>query len=253
MDETKNVSGEASQASSGAPQGDELDQILAAVSEPASQGPEETRTESEPADRVKLPDGSVVSREELIKGYMRQADYTRKTQALSEKAKMAEAYQGLMKWFAQHPEEARWLRQRLAGESESSGETAPQVSPEEIREERRNLLVEFLEIEEDLHGKKLSRDERQAIAAVALELQNQLDYEVPLKVAYEVWRGRIAQKAAAEAERAGYQKASQAKRAAVLPPAQGGEVPKPPKPVTQMTDSEWREALAREIDRLMTS
>lgn len=228
---------------------DELDQILESVSEAAPQ--EQTAQES--ADQFTLPDGTVVTREELIKGYLRQSDYTRKTQALSEKARQAEAYEGLMKWFAQHPKEAEWLRRRLAGEEVPAESQEPEVSPDDIREEKKNLYFEFLEIEEDLHGKKLTKEEKEEIARVAYELQSQVDYEVPLKIAYEVWKGRRLPAIQAQAEKAGFQKAAQAKRGAVLPPAQGGEIPKPKKSPSEMSNAEWRQALAEEIDRMLSS
>lgn len=56
--------------------------------EPAE--PEEAEPESEPA-QISLPDGTQVTLDEAVKGYLRQADYTRKAQEVSQKRQALEA------------------------------------------------------------------------------------------------------------------------------------------------------------------
>lgn len=51
---------------------------------------EEPAPESEPA-QISLPDGTQVTLEEAVKGYLRQADYTRKAQEVSQKRQALEA------------------------------------------------------------------------------------------------------------------------------------------------------------------
>lgn len=52
---------------------------------------------------VRLPDGTEVSGEELAKGYLRQSDYTRKTQELAEQRKQLEAHQRVAEALVEDP------------------------------------------------------------------------------------------------------------------------------------------------------
>jgi hypothetical protein len=81
---------------------EEQDDDTVAPAEDTDDSPDEIDVESEdeaedstpetPAPRkLKLPDGSEVDEEEAVKGHLRQSDYTRKTQELSERRKAVEA------------------------------------------------------------------------------------------------------------------------------------------------------------------
>jgi hypothetical protein len=71
--------------------------------EPAE--PEEAEPESEPA-QISLPDGTQVTLDEAVKGYLRQADYTRKAQEVSQKRQALEAdlqiVSGITETFIDH-------------------------------------------------------------------------------------------------------------------------------------------------------
>jgi len=71
---------------------DEPEPIVRPRAAEAADDAEETEAESEPpVRRFRLPTGEEVAEDELLKGYSRTADYTRKTQALAEERRKAEA------------------------------------------------------------------------------------------------------------------------------------------------------------------
>lgn len=67
---------------------DEDPETEEAEAETAEEDEQETATA---ADLIELPDGSKVEREEVVKGYLRQSDYTRKTSEVAEQRKKLEA------------------------------------------------------------------------------------------------------------------------------------------------------------------
>lgn len=70
------------------------------VSEPTEPNPS-----TEPApDQFTLPDGTIVGRDELTRGYMRQQDYTRKTQGLSQERQRVEAANQLLNMLETDPQ-----------------------------------------------------------------------------------------------------------------------------------------------------
>lgn len=62
--------------------------------EPATET--EVATEAEDPDLIELSDGTKVTAEELVKGYLRQSDYTRKTQELASERKRVEDLAGVV-------------------------------------------------------------------------------------------------------------------------------------------------------------
>lgn len=76
---------------------------------------------------ITLKDGTVLTPDEVEKGYLRQSDYTRKTQALAEQRKAAEAdYEAVRSERALYAEQLGRLTEVLTGQ-------APQEPPAELR------------------------------------------------------------------------------------------------------------------------
>lgn len=88
---------------------DDADEDIEVEAEEPDEAEEEQTTDDTP-EEVMLPDGGKVNKEELISGYMRQADYTRKTAELAEQRKKSE--QQLQEQNAQIAQVLEALQQR---------------------------------------------------------------------------------------------------------------------------------------------
>lgn len=62
-----------------------------ATDDGSEESPEPEEAEPEPPAQINLPDGTQVTLDEAVKGYLRQADYTRKAQEVSQKRQALEA------------------------------------------------------------------------------------------------------------------------------------------------------------------
>jgi hypothetical protein len=82
----------------------------------AEEAVEEEATEPE-EDSATLPDGTVVTIEELGKGYLRQGDYTKKTQDLAEQRKAIEKNQDLINYIGSDPALQKMILDHMRGET----------------------------------------------------------------------------------------------------------------------------------------
>jgi len=69
------------------------EEVEAETEEVEAEEAEETEEEDDtsPAETIELPDGTKIDRDEVVKGYLRQSDYTRKTSEVAELRKTLEA------------------------------------------------------------------------------------------------------------------------------------------------------------------
>lgn len=113
-------------------------QALGAPAGEVSGGSEQTGGQPGPV-AFTLEDGTPVTVEEARNGYLRQQDYTRKTQEVSQTRKENEADLALAQWINENPVEAvDWLVKQIEPLREGSQQTADEVDPimQEIEELR---------------------------------------------------------------------------------------------------------------------
>lgn len=88
-----------------APEADATDEGEAEAEDTPPEAEEQPEDAAEP-EVLELPDGSKIAKDEAIKGYLRQADYTRKSQELAQKRQAIEAdmrsIEGVMEAFIDH-------------------------------------------------------------------------------------------------------------------------------------------------------
>jgi hypothetical protein len=129
----------------GAPQGassEGSDQGLASEQTQGSpEGVSEQQGNQEPI--FTLDDGTPVTAEEARLGYMRQRDYTHKTQTLAEQRKSAEADLELVSWLRESPLEALdWLNDQFA---DVRGQQAELDPVQQEVQELRGIVSDFQE------------------------------------------------------------------------------------------------------------
>ena len=116
---------------------------------------EEENTEEQPKYRVKI-DGEEqeVPLEELLKGYQRQADYTRKTQKIAEeRRKLQEAFSEVSSEREAYKKTLSALESQLGGQEPNWEELQARLSPQELAHEmatfqRRQKALQALKLEQ---------------------------------------------------------------------------------------------------------
>lgn len=89
-------------------------------------------SQQQPQTGITLPDGSVISLDEAAQGYMRQQDYTRKTQDVANQRKLAERGLILLEALDQDPNGAIAL---IASEYQIQAPTAPRATTAPVEDD----------------------------------------------------------------------------------------------------------------------
>lgn len=131
-----------------------------------TEGESETPAEESHVVEITLPDGSKITADEAAKGYLRHGDYTRKTQALSQKERET---------LAQQQEAINGL-QRLIQELDSQRETPPDWK-EVLREDPIGGPLRKLEWEERQQKREVARQIAQQHNAVSMQKAKQEAFE----------------------------------------------------------------------------
>lgn len=108
------------------------------ASQPTEEHPSETPTEPTPPQTIEIEGIGEIPIEELAKGYLRQADYTRKTQELAYNRKRIEQAQRVYESIIQNPEVAQMLIDDHGLEIQDPRE----LETEELRDRYHDLLLE---------------------------------------------------------------------------------------------------------------
>jgi len=216
---------------------------------------EEKQTEPARKYKVKLPDGEAeIDDSELVNGYMRQADYTRKTQELARLRAEAEAMREAMAYYQQPAAQTpAYAVQGQPGEPEFQTPTEKMLYDQlqAVRNEvgamsqARQMDVQksvYQQIDSELKGFRdahpdLDEEGLTKIITIANEEGTR-----PSKRAFErIYKAEFLDPAKIEEQAvAKYTKALREKKAAALAPSnQTGNAPKEPVDVTKMSHAEW--------------
>jgi len=133
-----------------------VDKVDSVSGAPAIQATEPNPSTEPAPDQFTLPDGTVVGRDELTKGYMRQQDYTRKTQGLSQERQRVEAANQLFSMLETDPQ---GTLSQLAQHYGLGGNAAPtdDFEPEEENDPRYQQLDQRLSQQEALVEQQLQQ------------------------------------------------------------------------------------------------
>lgn len=152
------------------------------TTEDSADGEGETEQTDAPPSEFEI-DGERLTAEQIReykKGYMRQSDYTKKTQAAAqEKRENAEARE-VYDFLRANPEIAK----RLAEEAPEQAAKAPTMMNPELQDI--NVKIQTMEIEKSIELLKMKDPEMDEIEV--LQIAN--DLRVSVDSAYETWRGR---------------------------------------------------------------
>jgi hypothetical protein len=180
----------------------------------------ETASNPDTSDRFRLSDGSEVSLDELERGYLRQSDYTKKTQDLSrQRAELAQAEQLLQALEADPRATLEALQRHLIGDEQRVDLDDLDPVELELREHRefieqqRAAQMQY-EIEAELAG--LSQQYGDFNWGQVLEFA--IDQEIPDLEAALLLYNKVSERE--QARREGNERALSAKRGA--PPVAGG-------------------------------
>ena len=215
---------------------DSLAEALLGSEQETPSGTETVDNGAPPDSIYTLSDGTQVSLDELEKGYLRQSDYTKKTQATAqERAEAAQAL-ALMEALVENPEATlEALRNNLIGEEENL------LDPTEakLREyDQRFQTIEQQEFERELNNICVSLENQYADFDRMAVLEYASENNIPnLRAAYLDWREEMTVQQERQQHNA---QALQAKRSA--PPVAGrstqlgGQVPEF-RPVESLADA----------------
>jgi hypothetical protein len=154
------------------------------VETPPATEPVETPPEGEttPTDEFEL-DGEKVKFDDVKewrKGYLRQSDYTKKTQEIAQQREQQKDAIELYEFLQNNPTYAQKLTE-LAEQ-----EQVPVKAPVDPRVAQLDLRVTSMQIESELNEIKAADSDVDEVEL--LNLANEM--KMPLKLAYNVWRGR---------------------------------------------------------------
>lgn len=112
-----------------------------AVSEEATSAPPETAPATPPAPRLLKIGDAEIPEEEVVKGYLRNADYTKKTQALAEEKRKfeseeAQQIRAVRSQYAEHLDKVKDVLTALHPPEPNWEARAQQVTPEQLTAER---------------------------------------------------------------------------------------------------------------------
>jgi hypothetical protein len=212
--------------------------------------------------KVALPDGEVeLDEAELVKGYMRQADYTRKTQEASRLKAEAEAMREAMAFY-QHDAPVYQPYQTPIGEPEFQTPTEKMLYDElqavksqvgNLSKAREGDLKQsvYNKIDSELKGFKeshpdLNEEQLTQIITIANEEGTR-----PSKRAFErIYKAEFTdtKRIADEAVSAYVKTLREKKRAAVAPAAEPGNAKKETPDVRNMSDEQWRDGMLKDLN-----
>jgi hypothetical protein len=212
--------------------------------------------------KVALPDGEVELEEsELVKGYMRQADYTRKTQEVARAKAEAEAMREAMQFYQQPTEPVYQPYKAPIGEPEFQTPTEKMLYDElqtvkgqvgSLAKARDGDLRQnvYTKIDSELNGFKeshpeLNEEQLTQIITIANEEGTR-----PSKRAFErIYKAEFTdtKRIADEAVSAYIQTLREKKKAAVAPATEAGIVKPEPLDVRKLTDEQRRDGMLKEL------
>jgi hypothetical protein len=123
--------------------------------------------ENEEPKMVRLPDGTEVAEDELLKGYMRQSDYTRKTTSLADQRKelqsklaQAEEFQaGVNYYWQSNPEEYQKMVDFYQSGQQTEQEPAKADNPDKAEEKKETTKY----VRDPAYDARLERIERERV------------------------------------------------------------------------------------------
>jgi hypothetical protein len=222
---------------------------------------EESKVEAGKKFRVKLPDGEVeVDESEVVNGYMRQSDYTRKTQELARLKAEAEAMREAMAYYQKPVEPVQPVYQQPTGEFE------PQTPTEQVLYNELQAIkgqVGTLAQARDNDTRQSVYDKMDGEIKAFKDAHKDLTDEqfgmvlddlnrfkaLPSKEAFEtIYKARFTdEQKIRDSERKEYTRVLLEKKKATLAPSTESGAPQPPPDVRQMSDGD---RLAKMADSL---
>lgn len=186
---------------------------------------------------------------EMKSGYLRQADYTRKTQELARMKKELEAKLNWadqwQRYLANNPSVVEYLKSLGARSSNPVSQSYEnQTNPIEDKLADIDLKLEELELRK-AHP-DLTDEDMDAILETAYENDG-----ISLASAYKLYMfDKKQSEAFSKGEKRALEQKQNVEKQKVVKPA--AKVPSTPKSVSEMTEEEWRQSVLNEISKSMT-
>lgn len=223
---------------------------------------EEPKVEAGKKFRVKLPDGEVeVDENEVVNGYMRQSDYTRKTQELARMKAETDAMREALNYYQQPKEPVPPTYQQPVGEIEFQTPTEKALYDElqaikgqvgtlaQARENDTRQSV-FNKMDSEIKAfKEAHKDLTEEQFGMVVDDLNGI-HALPTKDAFEkLYKARFTdpQKIRDEAVKEYTRTLLEKKKAAVAPSTESGNAPKEPPDIRKMSDNERLAKMASEL------